>query len=404
MKPWLKITLFLVLPVGIFILVLGGFFKEKVEPGKTGPNSAKVSNVKVMRVEDTASDRGVTVPGTVVSDKEAKVSSKIMASVREILVSEGDRVKQGDPLILLDPSQVSAYTSQARAGIQEAEAARGRIEEAIKQAEAGVELARARFQNAEATYNRVKSLYQNGAASRQDYDNAETEYLTAKAQLEQTEAGLKVAQAQKGEILANYNKAVAAYEATAVNLNDATVRAPFDGVVTRKIVDQGDMASPGMPLIALEKGPYSLQVYVDERMAKSIKLGDEVKLHIDALDKDLTGRVTEITPRIDPASRTFNVKVMIPDGDNVKPGMFGKAVFSTGEVKATYIPQTAVVRWSQFTGVFVLDDQNRARLRYVSLGKEHDGQVEVLSGLTAGERIVAEGTDRVTDGSEVVSD
>ncbi|BCJ88333.1 efflux RND transporter periplasmic adaptor subunit [Effusibacillus dendaii] len=398
-----KIFLFLVIPIGVFLAVLTGAFSSKIAPGMTEPVTQKVSGIKWEEAQKVAAKNGVTLPGTIVADKEAKVASRILASVKQILVAKGDRVKKGDPLILLDSAQVGAYSNLAEAAVQEAVAAKSQSEQSVKQAMANVQSAEAKFQNVESSYRRMLNLYQNGAVSKQDFEDTQMAYQQAQAQLDQAQAALKAEQAMQQAVSAKMDQAQASYGAAVDNLNQATITAPFDGVVTNKLVETGDMASPGSPLIVIEKEPYLLEVYADERLAKSIRTGDKVPVTIDALQSELTGEVTEITPRVDPASRTFTVKIQIPKDDRVVPGMFGKVIFPDGTSNVMMVPVSSIVKWSQFTGVYVVDSKNKAHLRYVSLGKQQGDRIEVLSGLNPQDQIVIEGTDRLADGVEVTN-
>ncbi|MDI3327859.1 MAG: efflux RND transporter periplasmic adaptor subunit [Alicyclobacillaceae bacterium] len=415
MKTWVKGVLFLGVPLGGFLLVLSGALTQKIPPGTAERAAAKIGGVQTAPVEPAPSRTGVTVPGTVVADGSSQIASKVMASVQQVMVKEGDFVKQGQTLVVLNPEplaaavrQAEAGSRQAEAGVQAAQAVRAQIEEAVRQAQAGLQAARANLQSAEADWKRTESLYEAGAASRQDYDHARARYQSAQAQYDQAQAALQGALAQKaeaearlGQAQAQLTQAQASVQAAAANLSDTVLKAPFDGFVTAKMVHEGDMATPGMPLLTVERGPYALQVFAEEKLAASVKPGDAVPVHIPALGQTATGVVVEIAPRIDPASRTFKMKIRLPGELKVTPGMFGEATLGGGEAQVLYIPKQAVVRWSQFTGVYAVDDQGRAHLRYVSLGRESGDRVEVLSGLNAGERIVVSGVDRVTDGAEV---
>ncbi|HHY66775.1 MAG TPA: efflux RND transporter periplasmic adaptor subunit [Alicyclobacillus sp.] len=416
MKTWVKGVLFLGVPLGGFLLVLSGVLVHKIPPGTAERAPASISGVKVAAVEQSADHTGVTVPGTVVADGTSQVASKIMASVQQVFVKEGDFVKQGQTLVVLNPEplaaavkQAQAGSAQAQAGVQAAQSVQAQIDEAIRQSQASLQAAQANLQGAQSDFERTQSLYEAGAASRQDYDHAQTRYQAAKAQYDQAQAALQGALAQKaeaqarlGEAQAALGQAQASVQAASANLSDTVLKAPFDGFVTSKTMNQGDMASPGMPLLTVEKGPFALEVYAEEKLAAAMKIGDTVSVHIPALNRSVTGTVYEITPRIDPASRTFKMKIRLPGDVEVRPGMFGEAVLGTGGPNdKIFIPKAAVVRWSQFTGVYTVDNQNRAHLRYVSLGRESGDQVEVLSGLNPGERIVVSGVDRVSDGAEV---
>lgn len=404
MKGWVKVVVFLIVPVTVFLLILSGVFNEKVEPGMKAVEAKQIDGIKVVEIKNENYDSGNKVYGTTVSDESAKISSEIMADVSDVLVKSGDYVKQGQTLVQLNKEKVDAALSQASASVDTVKAKVTSIEETIKQVEAVVQKALADFTMKEKSYKRVNSLYEAGAASLQEKEEAETAYLAAKAQLAQAEAQLEMTKANRAEVIANLGVVEAAYSSASITAADATIIAPFDGVVVETLVDIGDMVNPGMQLITVEKSPYFLEVFVDERKQNQIELGEEIPVTIDALNKTLQGKVAEVTPKIDPASRTFKVKIEIDDNqESLKSGMFGYAVFPETDEKGIFIPTTAIYYWSQLTAVFVVDEEGIARLRYVQLGEENDGRVEVLSGLDIGELIVVTDVEKVKDGFKVVN-
>ncbi|WP_017756562.1 efflux RND transporter periplasmic adaptor subunit [Calidifontibacillus oryziterrae] len=404
MKGWVKVVVFLIVPVTVFLLILSGVFIEKVEPGMKAVEAKQIDGIKVVEIKNENYDSGNKVYGTTVSDESAKISSEIMADVSDVLVKSGDYVKQGQTLVQLNKEKVDAALSQASASVDTVKAKVTSIEETIKQVEAVVQKALADFTMKEKSYKRVNSLYEAGAASLQEKEEAETAYLAAKAQLAQAEAQLEMTKANRAEVIANLGVVEAAYSSASITAADATIIAPFDGVVVETLVDIGDMVNPGMQLITVEKSPYFLEVFVDERKQNQIELGEEIPVTIDALNKTLQGKVAEVTPKIDPASRTFKVKIEIDDNqESLKSGMFGYAVFPETDEKGIFIPTTAIYYWSQLTAVFVVDEEGIARLRYVQLGEENDGRVEVLSGLDIGELIVVTDVEKVKDGFKVVN-
>ncbi|KEF38225.1 RND family efflux transporter, MFP subunit [Schinkia azotoformans MEV2011] len=404
MKGWIKIIVFLIIPVTAFLLILSGIFNEKVEPGIKLVEAEQVDGIEIGEVNSETYNTGNKVFGSIVSDENAKIASEIMANVSNVLVKNGDFVKQGQTLVLLDNEKVNASLNQVSANIDTVKAKVKSIDETIKQVEAAVTKAQADLILKEKMYSRMTSLYEAGAVSLQEKDEAETAYLAAKAQLAEVEARLATTNANRTEVLANLGVAEAAYNSASISVQDATITAPFAGVVVETIVDTGDMVNPGMPLLTVEKAPYYLEVFVDERKQSEIKIGDQISVTIDALQNTVQGKVTEITPKIDPASRTFRVKIEVPQtASKLKSGMFGYAIFPEGDQKGIFIPKTAIYYWSQLTAVFVVDDQGIAHLRYVQLGKEQDQTVEVLSGLNPGERIVLSNIEKVKDGVRVVA-
>ena len=174
-------------------------------------------------------------------------------------------------------------------------------------------------------------------------------------------------------------------------------------MVTEKKADAGAFASPGMPLFIVEDTRrYRLEAMVDESDIRLVHVGEAVPVLLDSLESaEFRGRVAQIVPAADPASRSFLVKIELPADARFRSGLFGRAHFPRGARPALLIPQTTIVERGQLKGVFVIDAKQIAQLRYVTLGKAHGEQVEVLSGLQNGEKIVAAPGDRELGGKQI---
>ncbi len=185
-------------------------------------------------------------------------------------------------------------------------------------------------------------------------------------------------------------------------LADTRITAPMAGVVVERRVEPGNLASPGQPLLVLDDPrQYRLEAMVGESAMGRVRLGAVVPVVIDSLPRPVDGRVAELIPAADPASRSVIVKLDLPADLPLRSGMFGRARFPAGERKALVVPAAAVVERGQLSSLFVVGADGVARLRLVTLGERHGERVEVLSGLTPGERIVVEGGDGLADGSRV---
>jgi RND family efflux transporter MFP subunit len=187
------------------------------------------------------------------------------------------------------------------------------------------------------------------------------------------------------------------------SLGYARIHAPFAGVVTEKKADAGTLASPGMPIFTIEDTrSYRLEVTVDESELRFVRIGQVSQVTIDALGNvPLSGKVVQIVPAADPASRSFLVKVEMPTDAHLRSGLFGRARFPRGERPTLLVPRTSLVERGQLQGVYVLDANQIAGLRYVTLGKSAGEQIEVLSGLQGGERLVAVAGDRDLSGKRI---
>ena len=325
--------------------------------------------------------------GTVSASTAASISAKLMGYVREVHVDAGDRVSAGQKLIVIDARDIDAAYRQAQAAVAEAKSAVAEVENAIVAAEAQKQLA-------DATFQRMKDLHDKKSITEQEFDEvsakkrmAEANYEMALSKREQLKE--KISQAQEGvasaEVMKSYSE----------------ITAPFAGTVTKKMVEPGNLTAPGAPLLTIEQdGTYRLEASVEESRLPSIRQGQEVTVELDALGKTIDARVSEIIPAVDAASRTFTVRVNLPRTANLRSGLFGRARFAAAGQQVVTVPESAVLARGQVKTVYVIRD-GHARARLVTLGSTRDGLVEVLSGLAAGEKIVAPVPPQIVDGSPV---
>ncbi|MEK7781642.1 MAG: efflux RND transporter periplasmic adaptor subunit, partial [Verrucomicrobiota bacterium] len=177
--------------------------------------------------------------------------------------------------------------------------------------------------------------------------------------------------------------------------------APFDGVITRKHADVGDLATPGKPLLDMEDSTaLRLEADVPEAVVGKLSLGDKLPVRIAALEKELEGVVSEIAPTADSGSRTFLVKLDLPGTTGLRAGQFGRVAMPVGETSALRVPVSAVVQRGQMELVFIISD-GKAQLRLVKTGKRLGNEVELVSGVSAGERVVVENVVGLVDGQPV---
>jgi len=223
------------------------------------------------------------------------------------------------------------------------------------------------------------------------------------AQLKQAQAALSRARAMVAAAQSRVRQAQAAVKAATVVSNDARIVAPFDGRVTAKLADAGALAAPGTPLLTLEReGGYRIDLVVPEAYIQSIRTGQSVEVRIPASDEPpIAGTIDVIVPSADQGSRTFLVQVRVADTASLHSGMFARVPLVIGEQQAMRIPESAVIRQGQLTGVFIVDAQNTARFRLIRTGRPFGDQVEIISGIKDGTRLVAAPPVQLTNGSAV---
>jgi len=325
--------------------------------------------------------------GTVRARTAAVIASQVMASVREVRVQVGSRVSPGDALVSLDARSLDADYRRAEAGRDEARNAQAEAGQAVASAKAQLDLAKA-------TFARMQELFDKKSISNQEFDEATAHRKAA-------EAAYEMAAAKVAQVRARIHAAEQEVEAAGVMRGYAEIRAPFAGVVTAKSVDPGSMATPGAPLMTIERdGVYHLEAAVEESRAAAIRVGQPVQVNIEALDRSLAAHVSEIVPAVDAASRAYTVKIDLPAMAQLRSGMFGRAVFSSGMRHVLAVPAAAVSEHGQLQSVMVAD-AGYAHTRLITVGQKSGDKVEVLSGLSAGEKVVYPLPPALADGARV---
>ncbi len=362
---------------------------EKIEPGSTPPVEGPPVAVRVSEARSAVQPVVYEAVGTVKARKSATVSSKLMGVIQAFKVNEGDRVKQGDLLVVLDERQVAAQLNQAQAALAEAKKAESGAISARAAAEAGAQQARL-------SYARNQTMLAGGAITQETFETVDARHKQAQAALAQAEAMVEAARFR-------IEQAQAAVDAATVAQKDARIMAPFDGEVTAKLADAGSLAAPGTPLLTLEQaGGYRVDLVVPETVIQSVRTGEPVDVRISAIgEASITGTVSVIVPSADQNSRTFIVQVNIPTAESLRSGMFARVPLTVGEQKTMRVFRSAVVRKGQLTGVFIVDEKGTARFRLIRTGRSYGEQVEVISGLQDGARLVVDPPAQLTNGSTV---
>lgn len=318
---------------------------HKRESSKENSSSLPSAQVRVQKVESKSRPVTEEVVGTMRAKLHATLEAKLSGRIDKLPVVLGQRVKAGELVARLDAAEINARLEQAQASLEQAER----------------------------DWKRVSVLFEQQAVTRAEYDAAQSRQLVAKG---------------------------AAAEAKAM-MSYVEVVAPFDGVVTKKWVDVGDLAAPGKPLISIED-PSALQLEADvpQAVASYVQRDARLGARVDGVTGELTGTVSEIAPSADPVSRTFRVKVDLATQPGLSSGQFARLFVPVGESNSLRVPLSAVVERGQLEIVFVVANQH-AQLHLVRTGKRIGDEVEILSGLHAGDAVVIEGAALLTDGQPV---
>jgi len=303
----------------------------------------------------------LTLYGTVTADRSAAVSSRVTANVVAVPARVGQSVAAGDVLVEIDAATASGQVSQARG--------------ALAQARAALSLA-------ERNYERYKALAASGSASPLELDMNRMQYEQAKGAVQQGEG---------------------AVEAASSVARESRVTSPFAGRVASRLVEAGDLAAPGRPLVTIESATgrrLVVQVPAGTVAASGLKAGQKLAVRIDGVAGDVPGTVIEMSPGADPTSHTYTVTLELA-GAPVATGLTGRATLESAVRSSVLVPESAVLANGGVSLVALKDDAGKARTRVVTTGASQGGKVEILSGLSGGETILVGLTAPPADGAPV---
>ena len=339
------------------------------------PAPTVLRGIHLVSVKNQQIPDHVSAVGSVHSVESSVLAAQVMGTVLKVSASQGDHVRTGDTLITIDAASLRADVDRASAAVAAANS-----QNAVAGSEAHM---------AAATLKRYQDLKEKKSVSPQEFEEVETRSHVASARLEMVRSQLNEAKAQES--------------AANTMLGYTRLRAPFDGIVTERKVDPGSLATPGTPLLIVEKsGKLRLEISVDESLLPTIRIGESIPVIIDAIaTTSLTGKVAEIVPAADPGSHSFMVKIDLPLTQGLRSGMFGKAQLTRDSKTAILVPRSAVVTHGSLQGVYVVDVNHIANLRYITLGDTPGEQVDVLSGLSAGETIIDTPADQEFAGKQI---
>ena len=313
--------------------------------------------------------------GALHARETALISAQVPGRIQQILVRAGDSVRAGQTLAVLDDAAQRAQVNQAQAGVKAAQSL-----QAAAQTDSSL---------AASTLERYRQLETEKSVSPQEMDEMSRKADAAAATLEAVRAQTEAAHAQESSArtMLGYTRLVA----------------PFAGIVTARMADPGTMALPGVPLLQIDQiGPLQLQATVDESMIAAIHRGMKTEIAIEgASSAIIAGTIAEIDPAADPSTHSFLVKIDLPSSSQLRAGMYGTVEIPNGVHTALLIPRSAVVARGSLNCAYVLDSRGIAELRYVTLGAPQGDLVEVLSGISAGERLVDVPADRDLAGKRI---
>jgi len=390
------------------VMIISCGKKEEAVVTKSAPVPAQGIRIETVKASPVAEDYEAV--GTVRSKITTVLSSKTMGNILAVHVREGDPVRTGQLLIEIDDRDSRVQLQKAQAGLHEVQEALAEIEQNMRAAESGKEAAEAGKTLALATFNRYKALLEQRSVSQQEFDEVQARLKVANAEVDRAERMVQAIAAKKNQLLAKMDQVKADIANAQIYIGYDRITSPIHGIVASKQAEVGLLAAPGVPLLTLEDPyRYRLEVPVEESMLKKIQVGTPVQISIGALGpQEHSGKVTEVIPTSDPASRSFTVKIDLSDEKGrsgmptaLRSGLYGKARFSVGKKEVIQIPQKILLQQGQLVGVFVVDSSNIVHLRLIKTGKPFGDQIEVLSGINNGDRIIVEGLEKIKEGDRV---
>ena len=335
---------------------------------KSVQNTDAPISVTVNQSTTNSTGSVATATGKLVARNSVNVSTRMMGYITSMRGEVGQNVTVGQPLVNINSTDIQAKGGQANAQISQAQAS---------------------FNIAKKDYERFQNLYKNQSASQKELDDMRARY-------EMAQAGLQAAQQMKNEVNSQYKY--------------TNITAPISGTITAKFAEQGDMASPGMPLLTIESsGTLQAQVLVSEKDITMINQGMSVQVTLKSINKTISGTVSEISKSATNTGGQYMVKINIPASQDLLPGMFVNVQFpfkNSGKTNQDFeesimVPKFALVENGQLAGVYVVSSQNTAVLRWLKIGKIFGDNVEVLSGLNTKEPYIISSNGKLYNGAKI---
>jgi RND family efflux transporter MFP subunit len=327
------------------VLALGGC--GDTPPPKAPPAAQwKAAPAEVREVDLTYSAEAV-----IEAVRQSTVSAQIAGRIVELRFDVGDYVKKGDVIVRIDERAAGQALAASEAQVREADAA---------------------ARNARVSYERSKQLLAQKFISQAALDKAEADYKQAQARLSAMLAGAGQAATER---------------------SFATIVAPYSGVVSARLVELGEMAVPGKPLMTgFDPSTLRAVANVPQAQVEAIQASGRARIEVPSLGRWIEVRQLTVVPSADPRTHTTRVRLELPeDVRGIYPGVFARAHFTVGRAPRLLAPREAVFQRSEVTAVYVIDDQGGPRLRQIRLGTAGDERsVEVLAGLRPGERVALE--------------
>ena len=373
---------------------------SKTESAQARGRDAAAKPVTLETVKEETVKRAVDLVGTLAAVDQVTISSEADGKVSRILADLGDRVKAGQPLILVDREKQQYNFDQQRATLEKSLAQLGapdpqHLPEPEKTPD--VQKAAADLAQARQAHDRASQLFKRTLIPQQTLDDAATT-------LQSKQASYDLSLQNAKNLRASIQASEASMKLADRQLRDTEIRAPFDGYVEKRLVNLGELVKTQMPVMAIVRvDPLKVIAEIPEKMAPWIKDGQPVELHVDAYpQRAFEGKVSRISPAVNTATRAFPFEALVPNRDAVlKPGTFARVHIESGrEDQVLTLPYTALQYRYGVNRVFVVDN-DKLTVRELKVGDRLGERIEILAGVKAGDRVAVTDVEKLIDGAKV---
>jgi membrane fusion protein (multidrug efflux system) len=375
---------------------------SKTESAQARGRDAAAKPVTLETVKEETVKRAVDLVGTLAAVDQVTISSEADGKVSRILADLGDRVKAGQPLILVDREKQQYNFDQQRATLEKSLAQLGapdpqHLPEAEKTPD--VQKAAADLAQARQAHDRASQLFKRTLIPQQTLDDAATT-------LQSKQASYDLSLQNAKNLRASIQASEASMKLADRQLRDTEIRAPFDGYVEKRLVNLGELVKTQMPVMAIVRvDPLKVIAEIPEKMAPWIKDGQPVQLRVDAYpDRAFTGKVSRISPAVNTATRAFPFEALVPNQDAVlKPGTFARVHIESDKTDTVLtLPYSAMQYRYGVNRVFVVDG-DKLSVRELKVGDRLGERIEILGGVKSGERVAVTDVDKLADGQKVTT-
>jgi HlyD family secretion protein len=375
-----------------------------------------VVSVQVVPVKQDSIVKVISAEAVLFPLQQASITPKISAPVKRFYVNRGSRVKAGQLLATLENRDLAASQVENKGALAQAEAAYATttasgVPEEMRKAELDVEASKQAFDAEEKLFESRQNLYQQGALPRKDLDQARVNLTQAKSQYEIAQRHWNALQAVGKEqelksASGQLESARGKYLGSQAQLSYSEIRSPIDGVIAERAPYPGEIAAAGTPLlVVMDTSAITAKAHIPQQDAALLRVGNSAELTVPGIEGTIPARITVVSPATDPNSTTVEIWAQASNSKHqLRPGTSAQLSITAQTMEdALIIPSSALVKQPEdgSTAVMVVGADNRAHLQGVQTGIQSGDEVQILSGLKAGQRVVTTGAYGLPDNAQI---